>query len=113
MLLIGADHLASQVGAKAWSLKMVFNERGAILLPVDRQHREMKATGISYEDDYRGDALAAMLSPGRIEIRYHKDFSDRKVARIIGALLQQPELPSLRAARVTYQGRELRVEGVQ
>jgi hypothetical protein len=61
-------------------VKLVFNSRGAIFFPVDQQHRDQKAPGISYEDDHAGNALAAILSPGRIEIRRHSDFSDAAIA---------------------------------
>lgn len=40
--------------------KLVFNECGAIVLPAKGQHREMKAEGISHEDDDQGNTLAAM-----------------------------------------------------
>jgi hypothetical protein len=65
----------------------------------------MKAEGISYEDNYKGDAMAAMLMPGLIEIRNHKAFADAEVARIVGRLLQRPELAFMAGWRVTYQGR--------
>lgn len=38
---------------------------------------------VSYEDDRRGNALAAMLALGRIEIRYHREFSDGRVERLV------------------------------
>ena len=64
MLLLGLEHLPHLLDKHVLSLKMAFNARGAIVFPVSRQHREMKAEGISYEDDYKGNALAAMLAPG-------------------------------------------------
>jgi hypothetical protein len=50
-----------------------------------------------------------MLRPSEIEVRFHQAFDDREVARIIARLLAQPELASLAIARVTYQGRPLKV----
>ncbi|MDX9912064.1 MAG: hypothetical protein RBS39_09550 [Phycisphaerales bacterium] len=41
-------------------MKKAFNDRGAIVFPASRQHREVKREGVSYEDNYRGNALAAM-----------------------------------------------------
>ena len=78
--------------------------QGAIFFPTAQQHRDQKAPGISYEDDYRGNALAAMLAPGRIEVRYHRDFTDLQVAHIIATLLADPRLSFLCGWRVTYQG---------
>ncbi len=51
-----------------YTLKMVFNDQGAIFFPVSAKHRDMKAPGISYEDDYKGNAMAALVSPRTIEI---------------------------------------------
>jgi hypothetical protein len=107
VLLIGLDSLLPLLPDKSFSAKMVFNQHGAIFFPVARQHREMKAAGISYEDDYKGNALAAMLSPGKIEIRYHKAFPDREVARIIGLLRQERAASFLADWHPTYQGRPL------
>ncbi len=55
------------------------------------------------------DALAAMLAPGKIEIRYHKKFSGERIAAIISSLLAQPELAFMRGWEVLYQGRKLSV----
>lgn len=109
MILLGEQHLAALASGTTHEGKMVFNERGAIVFPVSRQHREMKAEGISYEDDYKGNALAAMLRPDAIEIRFHNGYKDADVARIVAALLALPEFASMQAARVTYQGRVLKV----
>ena len=50
-----------------------------------------------------------MLRPGRIEIRYHRGFTDRQVARIVAVLLEHPDLAFMRDWTVTYQGRSLAV----
>ena len=107
MLVIDAEYLASQVARGSFSAKMVFNANGAVFFRADQQHRDQKAAGISYEDDYAGNALAAMLSPGKIEVRWHQAFSDQRVTEIIGALMRQPQLSFMRGWQVTYQGRTL------
>ena len=109
MLLIGIDFLQELVEQGEFSAKMVFNDKGAILFPVTQQHRDQKVTGISYEDNYEGNALAAMLAPGRVEIRYHQSFSDRQVGTIIRSLLARPELSFMRGWQFTYQGRQMTV----
>ena len=88
---------------------MVFNERGAIVFPAKRQHREMKLEGISYEDEYRGNALAAMVRRDAIEIRFHRTYDDRAIARIVSSLVKMPELACLATAQVTYQGRPVTI----
>jgi hypothetical protein len=111
MLLSGVAFLDSLIQKGGFSAKAIFNARGAIFFPVDRQHREQKLEGVSYEDNYAGNAMAAMLSPGRIEIRYHRDFADQDVCRVVSALLNQPDLQFMRGRQVTYQGRLLAVPG--
>lgn len=107
MFLLGADFLKSLVVQGGFEAKMVLNAKGAIFFAVNQQHRSQKVEGISYEDNYKGNALAAMLTPGKVEIRYHKDFSDERVATIMRALLAQPALSFMREWQVTYQGRRL------
>jgi hypothetical protein len=109
MLLLGTELLASLLDQAYFSAKMVFNERGAIICGADAEHRDQKAEGISYEDNYVGNALAAMLAPGRIEIRYHRAFKDGRVADIVTQLLAQPSLSQMVGWQVTYQGRRLGV----
>jgi hypothetical protein len=107
MLILGADYLTSLLAESSFSAKMVFNANGAIVFPASQEHRDQKAPGISYEDGYQGNALAAMLAPGRIEIRGHKSFSDSRVAGIVSLLLTQPGLAHLKGWGVVYQGQEI------
>ncbi len=109
MNIIGAEHLEAMASGSTHQIKMAFNDRGAIIFSIAHQHREMKADGISYEDDYKGNALAAMLRREQIEIRFHQGFKDADVARIVESLLALPEFVSMQTARVMYQGRTLQV----
>lgn len=105
MMLVGVEFLHSQIAQAGFAAKLVVNHRGAIFFAVNEQHRDQKAPGISYADESAGNALAAMLSPGKIEIRNHRDFSPQRVAQIMAALLSQPELAPLRTWSVMYGGR--------
>ena len=107
MIITGDEHLQALAAGLVHAAKMVFNERGAIVFPTTRQHREMKAEGISYEDNYAGNALAAMLRRDAIEIRFHRGFDDASVARIIAVLLAAPAFSCLAHPSVTYQGRTI------
>ena len=80
MVLVGLEHLLALVEGTAFEGKMVVNERGAVFGPVSTQHRDLEADGISCADDYKGNALAAMLGAGRIAIRFHKAFTDEDVS---------------------------------
>lgn len=107
MHLQGLNYITNLASQPHYSAKMVFNANGAIFFPVATQHRDQSGPGIRYADDYKGNALAAMLSPGKIEVRYHRDYSDQQVAEIIASILADPRLAALHSSRVTYQGREL------
>jgi hypothetical protein len=107
MILIGAEFLLSQCAQGGFVAKLVLNDEGAIFFPANQQHRDQKAPGVSYADESVGNALAAMLSPGKIEIRNHRDFSEQRVGEIIETLLTMPELAILRTWRVTYRGRDI------
>jgi hypothetical protein len=107
VIVTGEEHLQALVAGRMHDAKMVFNERGAIVFPISRQHCEMKVEGISYEDNYAGNALAAMLRRDAIEIRFHQAFDDKSVTRIITALLGSPSFSCLTHPCVTYQGRTI------
>ena len=107
MLVLGIEHLEPVLAGDKHDAKLVLNERGVIVLPGDRQHRECEAEGISYEDNYVGNALAAMIRRNAIEIRYHKAFSDRDVTRIVASMLMLEAFEPWRTTSVTYQGRPI------
>ena len=109
MKITGADYLQRLLPTGNFTAKMVFNDQGAYTFSAKFQHREMKAPGISYEHDGRGNALAAMLMPGLIEIRHDKRFNDDRVTGIIRKLLASPELAVMKGWKVTYQGRSLAI----
>ena len=108
MQIVGATHL--EVELKAESLrqhKAVLNEVGILIFPSSTQHATMKADGISYEDDYRGNALAAVFDARKFEIRWHREFSQERVRLLVKKLAESPELSFLSAQSVTYQGKPL------
>jgi hypothetical protein len=113
MQVIGAEFLLSLIESqqrgerKHFTAKMVFNAQGAIFFPATGEHRDHTGPGIRYADSYKGNALAAMLTPGAIEVRYHAAFKDGEVARILQSLAALPELAFLAEWRATYQGRPL------
>ena len=86
---------------------MVFNTKGAIFFPVSQEHRDMTGPEIRYRDNYLGNAMAAMLAPEKIEIRFHQGFKDDQVTRIIQTLKEQPAISFQTNWQVTYQGRKL------
>lgn len=111
MMLVGADYAEAFRAGRIAELKMVFNEAGAILFPVAQQHRDQKAPGVSYEDDHRGNALAAIVIADRVEVRLHSAFSNERVIAIIEAMIALPELAFLQQLRATYGGRPCTLSG--
>ena len=111
MYVSGADYARQLADGSLSTVKMVFNVNGAIIFPAAEQHRDQKIAGISYEDDYAGNALAAVLSNKQVEVRYHRNFSDTQVQSLIRSLGAHPDLTFIRNCRVSYQGRELSLDG--
>jgi hypothetical protein len=103
MNVINADLLKQATG----SLKFILNDSGILFFPATQQHRDTKSHGLSYEDDYRGNAVAGMVMADRVEIRFHKAFSDDRIRTIWRRLLSSPELASARFGQLYYQGREI------
>jgi hypothetical protein len=107
MRVYGLDAIRSQIDSGGYEVKLVAHDQAVVLLPRTSEHREAKIPGLSYEDDSRGNAMAAMMSPGRIEFRYHRAFSDERVRQIALAMLHHPDLGFAKHFQVTYQGRVL------
>ena len=107
MKIIGADYLERLDQTENFTGKMIFNDQGAFIFSAKSQHREMKTAGISYDHDARGNAVAAMLRSGVIEIRFDPRFNDDRIVGIMRRLLACPELAVMSGWKVTYQGRTL------
>ena len=108
MQILGLDYITKLIDAQeGFEAKCVFNAHGAIFFSANQQHRDQKAPGISYEDDYKGNALAAMIAPGRFEIRFHRAFTDADVANIVAVIANTDQLAALKNWDFTYQGRPI------
>ena len=89
------------------NLKFILNESAIIFFPGTQQHRETKMEGLSYEDDYRGNAVAGLVASDRVEIRFHSAFSDERMRNIWSRVLAIPEVASAARGGVYYQGRKI------
>lgn len=107
MNVYGLDSIQSLLDSEGYLFKVLANDSGVVLFPHTSEHRDMKQPGIHYADDSQGNALAAMVKPGRIEFRFHRDFSDDRVRNLAIRMLALPELEFARGFAVTYQGRTL------
>jgi len=89
------------------SLKFLLNDSAIVFFPAAQQHCDVKLEGLSYEDDYRGNALAGLVTPERVEIRFHRVFSDEHVRNLWSRVLAIREVAGAGLGRVYYQGREI------
>jgi len=108
MVVIGAADLAARLIAEPQRQhKAVLNEVGIVIFPASTQHATVKVPGISYEDDYRGNALAVIFDGQKFEIRWHRDFGSDRVKLLVAELLKHSELAVLKRLAVTYQGKPI------
>lgn len=103
MQISGVELLKERKG----SVKFILNDSGILFFPATQQHRDMKVPGLSYEDDYRGNAVAGLVLEGRVEIRFHRAFSDARIKSIWGRVMANAEIAKASLERVYYQGKEL------
>ena len=108
MHLQGVEYITQISTQPKFQAKLVFNEHGAIFFPVTQEHRHQSGPNIHYADNYKGNALAAMVMPGKIEVRYHKDFTDEQVSSMLSNILSHTQLECLADFATTYQGRVIR-----
>jgi hypothetical protein len=100
--------LEEVLGNAHYQFKAIFNARGIIFFPMSRQHRQTKAEGISYDDGPSGNAVAAVISLGQVDIRNDPRFAAETVRRILEDILQDGRLEPLRGFTVTYQGKVIK-----
>jgi hypothetical protein len=105
MIIVGAENLEEKLKAEPLRQhKAILNEKGMVIFCVSQQHSMIKVHGISYQDDSKGNALAAIFNAQKFEIRGHNDFTTNRVKSLVEMLRRAPELSALRNHQVTYQG---------
>lgn len=110
MNVYGVESIRPLLDGEGYLFKLLANDRGVILFPRSTEHRDATQPGIRYADNSKGNALAAMVKPGRIEFRYHQEFTDEQVRDLSARLLTIPELSFAKSFTVTYQARTV-IEG--
>jgi hypothetical protein len=103
MRVIGSELLKGRPG----STKFILNDSGIVFFPGSQQHRDVKVYGLSYEDDYRGNAVAGVITQDRVEIRFHNAFSDERMRSIWAHVLTIPEITKAGLGPLYYQGRAI------
>ena len=107
MQVFGLDSICSEIQSGGYEVKLLANDQAIVFFSRTSEHRDMKVHGLDYEDDSKGNALAAMMSPGRIEFRFHRAFSDARVRQIGMEIVKHPDMAFARDFKITYQGRAL------
>ena len=107
MNIYGLESIAQDISREGFFVKCIANQTGALFFPGTTQHRDAKREGLSYEDDYLGNALAATITPEVIDVRFHSEFTDEMVSEIFSTLRHLPEMQWIASYTVRYQGREL------
>ncbi len=107
MLVVNSQMINDSGASPAPTGKFILNDSAIVFFSTSQQHNSVKQHGLSYEDDYRGNALAGIFTGNRIEIRFHRDFTDERVRSIWSQVCADPELTFLKDWEVYYQGRKL------
>lgn len=107
MEIIHLELLKSALAIRGTTVKFILNDSAIVFLPVTQQHRDVKSNGLSYEDDYQGNAVAGLVTPEGAEIRFHRAYSDERIRTIWAKLRALHEFSDSRLRRLVYQGREI------
>ncbi|MEM7697411.1 MAG: hypothetical protein AAF236_03295 [Verrucomicrobiota bacterium] len=107
MTAYGLETVSEEFTRNGYFVKCIVNSTAAVFFPGSIQHRDVKREGVSYEDDYRGNAMAATITPGVIDVRFHEAYPDESVRTIFGRLLELESMAWASGFMVRYQGRPL------
>jgi len=105
--IVNPELLRQALAGKGSTVKFILNDSAIVFLPVKHQHRDVKSHGLSYEDEYRGNALAGLVTPTGVEVRYHQAYSEERIRAIWTKLRALPDFADARLSRVLYQGKEI------
>ena len=111
MRIIGLSSIKLELEQSGYFVKCIVNQDAVVFFSSRTQHRDMKREGLSYEDDYQGNAMAAVIKPNKIEVRFHSLFNDAQVKKIFQEILAIHEMSWAKNFVVVYQGRTLLGEG--
>jgi len=107
MKILNPQLLRAALAPNGSTIKFIMNESGIAFFSVSQQHRDVKPEGLSYEDDYRGNAVAGLFVSGRAEIRFHSAFSEERIRNLWRQFLAAPECAGFTIGSPTYQGKKI------
>ena len=83
---------------------MICNETAIVFFRFSVQHRDIKLHGLTYEDR-QGNTVAGSFTDARVDIRFHREFSDERIRIMWSQARAEPTLRFLRDWPLYYQGR--------
>lgn len=98
----GFDLMKPHMEMPAYFFKFILNDKGIAFFSDKQEHSTVKIIGLSYEPEYKGNAMAGSVKKGRIDIRKHAHFSDEHVKTIIHNIRAIPELEPISHMDVYY-----------
>ena len=107
MNVYGLELVQEMLEQDGYLFKLLANDSGVAMFPYTTEHRDATQPGIRYAEESKGNALAAMVKPGRVEFRQHREFTDERVKLLWQRIVQLPEMAFALESDVTYQGRSL------
>ena len=103
----GIDSIEAMLELESYLFKIIASDADVVAFPHTTEHRDASQPGIQYADDSQGNALSGIVKPGRIEFRFHRQFSDKRVQELASRILRQPEFEFASSFAVVYQGRTI------
>ncbi|MBA2113121.1 hypothetical protein [Bremerella alba] len=107
MHVYGRDSIETILQEDSYLFKLLVNDHGVLLFSRDTEHEQISEPDIRFETDSVGNALAGVVKPGHIELRYHDDFGDERVRLLMQRVIELPEMAFAQSFEVVYQGRVL------
>jgi hypothetical protein len=107
--VIGLESIATDLSQPIFLVKCLLSEKTVVFFPASTQHADVRVAGLRYEDESKGNALAATMTSKRFGIRLHAKFSAAAVARIVQQLLERDDMLSAKETPVFYGSQNLAV----
>jgi hypothetical protein len=105
--VLGLETIASELEQPSFLVKCLLSEKSVAFFPATSQHVDVRFAGLRYEEESKGNALAATVAPRRFGIRLHAKFSVEVVGRIVHQLLGRDDMIWARAIPVFYGNQKL------
>jgi len=100
--VLGLETIAAELSQPSFLVKCLLSEKAIVFIPATNQHTDVRIAGLRYEDESKGNALAATLTPRRFGIRLHSKFAPQLVGRIVHQLLERDDMIWARQIPVFY-----------